>query len=215
MRFEKEKEEIKIIFCKMFTKVIDNLKLSLNYYLYEENKKDDLIIDDDIINNYERELESKCMKILLKESIYLDDFREISATLEMIDSLERIGDNAFDIKNMSDDLKSTNYKLPNKEIEALSLFILKTIEETYYAYIKEDIDSANEIIKKDDEVDKMYWNEVLHLASLNEERKIDGKATVFTSHILKYLERIEDQITNISEWIIYIKTGYHKDRIII
>ena len=83
MRFEKEKEEIKIIFCKMFTKVIDNLKSSLNYYLYEKEKKDNLIIDDDIINNYERELESKCMKILLKESIYSDDFREISATLEM------------------------------------------------------------------------------------------------------------------------------------
>lgn len=215
MRFEKEKEEIKTTFYKMFTKVIDNLEIAINYYLYQDRKDTRLIIDDDIINSYERKLESQCMQILLKESIYSIDFREISATLEMIDSLERIGDNSYDIKNMADDLKDTNYKIPSKEIESLSLLVLKMLKDSYLAYIKEDINLANEIIKKDDTIDKLYWEEVLHTASLNDERKIDGKATVFTSHILKYLERVADQATNIAEWIIYIKTGYHKDSIII
>ena len=215
MRFEREIEKLKTDTHEMYSTVINNLHIALDYYLYSKEEKKDLVIDDDKVNIAERNLESLCMQILLKETVYSTDFRIVSGILEMIDCLERIGDNAYDIKYMADDLKETKYPLPFEGVESLALLAEKMVQDGLVSVVKEDIELASSIIKRDDTVDELYWKSVLELAKLNDEGKIDGKATVFTSHILKYLERIADQATNIAEWVIYIKNGYHKDSVII
>lgn len=215
MQFMKEIDAVISEIHQMYNSVIENLKTAINYYENDEKKNNDLVIDDDKINAYERAIESLCMQILLKETVYSKDFRKVSGALELIDCLERIGDNAYDIKWMADDIKDTNYPLPIEGSAALISSVFKMVEDGLVALVKEDIQLASDIIKRDDIVDKLYWDLVLKLAKLNDNGKIDGKATVLTSHILKYLERIADQATNIAEWTVYIKTGYHKDKVII
>lgn len=215
MQFIKEIDAVTAEIHQMYSAVINNLEAAFNYYQAGDKDASDFVVDDDKVNAYERAIESLCMQILLKETVYSQDFRKVMGALELIDCLERIGDNAYDIKHMTDDLKKTNYPYPLEGTDKLISLVLNMVKDGLITLVKGDTKLANDIIKRDDEVDKLYWSLVLKLAQLNDDKKIDGKATVFTAHVLKYLERIADQATNVAEWGIYIQSGYHKDRVII
>jgi len=35
---------------------------------------------------------------------------------------------------------------------------------------------------------------------------------IYTTLIVKYIERIADHAVNIAEWVVYISSGFHKDK---
>ena len=49
------------------------------------------------IDQKEREVENRCLKLLLQQQPVAKDLREISAALKMISDLERIGDHATNV----------------------------------------------------------------------------------------------------------------------
>ena len=53
------------------------------------------------IDHQERDIESLCMKLLLQQQPVARDLRLISAALKMITDMERIGDHAGDISEMT------------------------------------------------------------------------------------------------------------------
>ena len=59
----------------------------------------------------ERDIESKCLKLLLEQQPVASDLRTISSTLKMITDLERIGDQAGDIAEI---IKTTDLLQPVK-----------------------------------------------------------------------------------------------------
>ncbi|MFA6829694.1 MAG: PhoU domain-containing protein [Bacilli bacterium] len=215
MQFLNEIDAISTEIKEMYSLVIQNAQTAFDYYLSDTPYNDKLIIDDDKINAYERAIESLCMQILLKETVYSTDFRKVMGALKMVECLERIGDNAFDVKWMADDIKKTKYPLPLKGMDELISVVLSMLKDSFTALIKMDTKLAMEIMERDDIADKLYWKMCSDLAKEVDEKKIDGKKTVLEAHVYKYVERIADQATNISEWVIYIKSGFHKDRVII
>lgn len=216
MSSQKEIEAVASLIEEMYNAVINNLKKSLDYYLDEKRPYDSsLVIDDDKINAYERAIESLCMQIFLKETVYSQDFRKVSGALEMVESLERVGDNAYDIKGMGDDLKQDRKGRIVDGTSELAELVMSMLKDGFTSYVKGDAALAEDVLKRDDEADSLYWKLCMKLATENDEGKNDGKSAVYQSHVLKYLERIGDQSTNIAEWVIFIKTGYHKDRYII
>ena len=68
----------------------------------------------------ERDIESKCLKLLLEQQPVASDLRTISSTLKMITDLERIGDQAEDIAeivisgqvNEGEELLRDMYRIP-------------------------------------------------------------------------------------------------------
>ncbi|MCI1734679.1 MAG: hypothetical protein LKM30_02980 [Bacilli bacterium] len=215
MMYEKELDAIHTEISQMYAAVIDNMEKAFHYYLSTDPVDKKLIIDDDKINAYERAIESLCMQILLKETVYSQDFREVIAALKMVECLERIGDNAYDIKWMADDIKEGNYPEAVVGTDKLVSIVEGMVKDSFTSLIKKDLALAQDVIDRDKEADSAYWGLVLAVAKLADEKKIDGQKTVFESHVDKFLERIGDQATNIAEWVIYIHSGYHKDRVII
>ena len=63
---------------------------------------------DDEIDHKEREIESLCMKILLRQQPVASDLRIVSSVLKMISDFERIGDQASDIAELAQYLSTTN-----------------------------------------------------------------------------------------------------------
>ncbi|MBO8427595.1 MAG: phosphate transport system regulatory protein PhoU, partial [Firmicutes bacterium] len=60
-----------------------------------------------------------------------------------------------------------------------------------------------------------FWEVVKTIVKYNEEKKITAYNTVYQTMIVKYLERIADHLVNINEWIVYIKNGYYKSKVIV
>ena len=64
------------------------------------------------IDQKERDIESICMRLLLQQQPVARDLRQISAALKMITDMERIGDQAADIAEITEFLaKNSNIDL--------------------------------------------------------------------------------------------------------
>lgn len=209
MQLDKELEKLNILLMKMADTVQDNIMRSFSAYKdgYDEN----IIINDDIVDQYERLIEETCLDIMIKEKLYSKDLRKVSGILKMIADLERIGDHAQDILEFN--IKLQNYdKVKVKQIEDMVSVALSMVNDSIHSFIKEDLKLAHEVIERDELVDNAYESLITYLIKEQEQNKISAAFSIYTVLIVKYIERIADHAVNIAEWVVYIGSGVHKDR---
>ena len=150
------------------------------------------------------------MKLLLQQQPVAKDLRVISSALKMITDMERIGDQASDISEITIQLAKQKYIKELKTIQEMAkeatLMLVKSIE----AFVNKDIVLAGEVIGKDDRVDDLFTEVKRELIQLISENTDNGEQATDFLMIAKYLERIGDHATNIAEWVIFSITGEHK-----
>ena len=162
------------------------------------------------IDQMEREIESRCMKLLLHQQPVARDLRLISAALKMITDMERIGDQAEDIAEIVTFLNGHTVE-GMEMIEEMAQETIEMVTISVDAFVKKDVALAKTVIARDDVVDD-YFSKVKHgIISLIAENPADGEFALDLLMISKYLERIGDHATNIAEWVIYSVTGTHKE----
>ena len=163
-----------------------------------------------VIDHMERDIESRCMKLLLHQQPVACDLRLISAALKMITDMERIGDQAEDSAEIVIFLDGHTIE----EMQLIGEMARETIDmvtASVDAFVKKDVELAKKVIAQDDVVDD-YFSEIKHgIIALLAEGAIDGESMLDFLMISKYLERIGDHATNIAEWVIYSVTGTHKE----
>ena len=160
------------------------------------------------IDQMEREIEGRCMKLLLHQQPVAKDLRLISAALKMITDMERIGDQAEDIAEIVTFLNG--HTMEGMEIiEDMARETIEMVSSSVDAFVKKDISLAEKVIKQDDVVDD-YFSRVKHgIINLIAENHADGEFALDLLMISKYFERIGDHATNIAEWVIYSITNIH------
>ncbi len=210
MNLQEEIESLKLLVVKMSDAVVTNITDAINYYLGKElNHK----INDDLVDQYERLVEEMCVNILLRERPFAKDLKEVTGVLKLVSDLERIGDHAEDIYEFSEILKPYNEQ-KIIEIEGLSIYVMKMINKAIHAYVTKDSDLAKEVINDDDYVDNKYMEIINKLASKENVNQEYLPFAIYTTLVVKYLERIADHSVNIAEWVVYISSGYYKDKMI-
>jgi phosphate transport system protein len=147
---------------------------------------------------------------MLKERLYGSDIRLVSGIMTMVEDLERLGDHAQDLMTFALKLKnSENHK--NAEILAMAQFTMKMVDDSIKSYITKDVELAQDVIQRDDVVDHDYDKLLDYLVEAGKDRDVSSAFVVYTTLVVKYIERIADHSTNIAEWVVYIITGYYKD----
>ena len=162
------------------------------------------------IDQMERDIESRCMKLLLHQQPVARDLRMISAALKMITDMERIGDQAEDIAEIVSFLGGRTVG----EMKLICEMAYKTAEmvtASVEAYVKKDTDIAENVIEKDDVVDNYFSDIKTAIINWIANNPEDGEFALDLLMIAKYLERIGDHATNIAEWVIFSVTGIHKE----
>ena len=100
---------------------------------HEELKREVLETDSEI-DKKERDIESICMKLLLRQQPVARDLRVISSALKMISDMERIGDQASDIVELAQYIKKSDVKykthLSDMANEVIKM-VTKSIKERY------------------------------------------------------------------------------------
>ncbi len=189
--------------------VITNLNYAFDAYL-NYNEEIEYFVNDDIVDNLEIMIEGECMQLLLKERPYAGDLRRVSGILKLISDLERLGDHAEDVLEFALKLKN-NEKHHNEEIDQMIKIALEMVKDAIDSYLKKDIELAKKVINRDDALDCLYANSIEELIILNEDDKCSTSFAIYTTLVVKYIERIADHAVNIAEWVIYIASGVHKD----
>ncbi|WP_027623343.1 phosphate signaling complex protein PhoU [Clostridium lundense] len=170
-----------------------------------------VIDDDDIVDNLEKEIEDRCIKLIAKEQPLAKDLRMIFTSTKIVTDLERMADHAVDIAKIAIVLKDEKFIKPLVDIPKMAGLVKNMIREGLDAYVEGDVDKAYLVCKKDDEVDDIYrgvFKEMLPIMA--KDQSTINQATQFL-FVCKYLERVADHVTNICEWTIYLVTGEIKD----
>lgn len=158
------------------------------------------------IDEKEREIEHKCMRLLLLQHPLAGDLRAVSAALKMISDLERIGDQALDI----DELLPYVEKMDQSNLDIVTRMVeqcMKMLAESITAYTGGDLFLARKVIEEDEIVDELYVKQKEELIKLFKAGHPDAQAGLDLLIIAKYLERIADHCTNVAEWAVFAVEG--------
>ncbi|MCL2812543.1 MAG: phosphate signaling complex protein PhoU [Clostridia bacterium] len=170
-----------------------------------------IIESDDVIDEKEKELESLCLKVILQQQPVAGDLRLVSSILKITTDLERIGDHASDISEMTQLLAKTQYISKLEHIPQMAAATMKMVTNSIDAFVKKDLSLARAVIASDDTVDELFTlvkNELIELIKQNPD---NGDQAIDLIIIAKYFERIGDHATNIAEWVVFSITGKHKN----
>lgn len=166
---------------------------------------------DDEIDRQEGIIENLCLKLLLQQQPVAKDLRLISAALKMITDMERIGDHASDISEITIALSEQPYIKKLEHIQQMAKETMLMLVGSIEAFVSKDLNKANEVIHQDDVVDELFEAVKAELIQMIHDNADKGEQAADLLMVAKYLERIGDHATNISEWVIFSITGEHKN----
>lgn len=161
------------------------------------------------IDQKEREIESLCLKLLLQQQPVAKDLRQISSALKMITDMERIGDQAADISEITL-LANVKPSADTSNIADMARATIKMVTDSIDAYVRQDLNLAKDVIDYDDVVDALFDEVKKELIRLISSDAANGEYAIDLMMIAKYLERIGDHATNIAEWVEFSIAGSHR-----
>ncbi|MFA6801446.1 MAG: phosphate signaling complex protein PhoU [Acholeplasmataceae bacterium] len=205
-------EGLKKDVANMADLALKNLRDSLLAFKTEDLELANKVIKvDDEVDMFEEEIAKQAIKIIWKEQPVASDLRLVTGILKLITDLERIGDHATDIAEMTLHLDKTRnlrvLPITTKMAEAVEFMVLESIK----ALVKVDEVKAKEVIAKDDEVDTLFQNLIDKMTSELKNDKIEANEAIYVLMVAKYFERVGDHAVNIAEWIIFMNQGTHKN----
>ncbi|WP_297631771.1 phosphate signaling complex protein PhoU [uncultured Clostridium sp.] len=166
---------------------------------------------DDKIDYLQKEIEEECIKFIATEQPLAKDLRRVFTASKIVTDIERMSDHTVDVCKIAISNKRNSYIDEAKKLWLMQEKIIQMTRLAIKAYIDRDFEFAYKICRLDDEIDAMYnevFDNVLALIKKDDSKISLGTKLMFVS---KYLERMGDHITNICEWIIFIKNGEYVD----
>lgn len=165
------------------------------------------------IDQKEREIESQCLKLLLRQHPVARDLRFISAALKMVTDMERVGDQAADISEIVSYIAQEGYIKQLEHIPKMAEKAVHMVKRAVDAFINRDLDLARAVIDMDDEVDGLFDVIKRELIELIHQNSDMGAQALDLLMIAKYFERIGDHAVNIAEWVEFAITGTHNEEV--
>ena len=208
--FERELNELHRNLVKMgatIEKQIDDMIVAMLNQDVELARE--VIKRDDIIDEMERIIEQECIMLVARQQPIASDLRDIASILKIITDLERIADHCEDISRYTIKLSEEAYFKPLEDIPKMAYKVKDMIKAVIDSCISKNLVRAEEVKAMDDEIDDLFDSIIEELqVYMMKDSTVVKQCTDFM-FIVKYLERMGDHATNISEWIAYNITGKH------
>lgn len=158
------------------------------------------------LTQQERSIENICLKLLMQQQPVARDLRTISSSLKMVTDMERIGIQACEIAEIiaaGNVVRATD----KVDFQELSNEVSHMVQMAMMAYDKKDMNLADEVIKYDDMVDKLFCDIREDLIKQLRDDTNDAECFIDMLMIDKYFERIGDHAVNIASWVKFSITG--------
>lgn len=163
---------------------------------------------DSEIDKKEREIESLCLKLLLEQQPVASDLRLISSALKIISDMERIGDQASDIAEITKQIGRSSV-VSHTDLDLMAKAAIKMVTDSVTSFVQKDLKLARQVVLYDDKIDDLFSKVKTELTEIIAKGEKNGSDCVDTLMIAKYLERIGDHAENIAQWVAYSITGQH------
>ena len=159
------------------------------------------------VDEMERKIESRCLSLMLRQQPVARDLRHISTALKVVTDLERIGDHAADIAELTIQMKD-NCSFENvKHLPAMVENVSSMLRDAIQAFIERDTEAAEQIELRDDIIDALFDKVKDEVVELLKSDSSQSDMAVDLLMLAKYLERIGDHAVNVCEWTEFSDTG--------
>ena len=166
------------------------------------------VIDhDDVIDNLQDTLETKCLGILATQQPAATDLRTVMSVVHMGVELERMGDYAEGIAKICLRIYQEPLLKPLIDIPRMAELALKMLNEGLQAFAERDEDLARKVCADDDAVDDLYDQIYRELLTYMLEDPRNIQRATYLLWVAHDLERIADRATNIAERVIWLISG--------
>lgn len=203
-KFDEQLKNLNKEMIQMGTMIEESIQNAIDALVKSDIKMAREILErDDMIDQKQRDIEGICFQLLIQQQPVAKDLRSVTAAMKMVTDMERIGDHAADISEitimLSDMEKTGGYDTIIRMASEASVMLIKSVD----AFTEKDEIKAREVIAHDDVVDELFDKVRDELIDLIKNDPRRGEQEIDMLMIAKYLERIGDHATNIAEWVIY------------
>ncbi|MBS7316040.1 MAG: phosphate signaling complex protein PhoU [Clostridiaceae bacterium] len=210
-KFDEQLEYLNVELIKMGALCEEAISSAIKALLDDDREMSRKARDTDReIDQKERDIEALCLKLLLQQQPVARDLRVISSALKMISDMERIGDQAADIAEITSFIIGSNAQ-GRIHLRDMALAAINMVTESIDSFVKKDMALAEHVIQADDVVDALFLKVKTELISLIQNDNGGTETYLDLLMIAKYLERIGDHATNIAEWVLFSITGKHAE----
>ena len=159
--------------------------------------------EDDLVDQEQKKIENLCFQLLIQQQPVARDLRTITAAMKMVTDMERIGDHAADISELTVAIANVPCRLPGENIKKMAAETMVMLVDAVDSYVNKDVDKAHAVIVHDDIVDDYFVKVKADLIEVIRRNPEYGEYAADLLLVNKYLERIGDHATNIAEWVIF------------
>lgn len=177
------------------------------YLAHDLNEVDEVIRTDDVVDQYNRDIEARCLELLALQNPMARDLRVIAGALKIIIDVERIGDYSIDIAKMGRRMADKAPLASQPNIEAMAERAGWMLRETIKAFVTRDLKLVHEMIAHDDEVDRLNKAVIEAMIERIRENPDIAEQAIGAIMVARYIERIADHIANVGEHVFYVETG--------
>ena len=176
---------------------------------HDEKLAKDIVAKDRIVDDMEKNIEAQCLSLILRQQPVAGDLRVVSTALKMVTDMERIGDHAENIIEMTQQMIADDLELSKKGIDDLKKMAeesLKSVRNCIIALSDNDIDFAEKVIKEEERVDnleKQIRGEHMQRLTSGE---CNPRVGVIFLDALTNLERVSDHALNVAQGVIGANT---------
>lgn len=166
-----------------------------------------IVEGDENVNRFEKEIEQRALRIIIKYQPVANDLRDVTGALKMITDIERIGDQAADIASV---FLKIGEAVKDDDLSAMFAHVADMATAAVNAFVNGDRKLAEKTIALDDRSDEMFAAIKDKMCERLKSRPEEAEKIIYIMMIAKYLERIGDHAVNICEWAVFVKTGVYK-----
>lgn len=203
-KFEEQLLELNKEMIEMGNKIIASIKSAIEALVSADEEKARTIMEkDEEVDHLQKKIENCCFNLLIQQQPVARDLRTVTAAMKMVTDMERIGDHAADISEISLLLGKESRIGKFGHISKMATETMIMLNHSIEAYVEKDAVKAEQVIAHDDIVDDLFVEVKKDVIELILNNPGEGEEATDILMIAKYFERIGDHATNIAEWVIY------------
>lgn len=193
---------------RMAAQVESNLAASISAFERRDlAAAERLVAADRRIDEFDRDIESRVMKLLEAGPLPKDALLEVMTIMKLAGELERVGDLAKNVAKRTMVVSREVAIRPTSGVLRMGRASLRQFSDTLDAYAARNLHAAKAVWGGDDELDELYnsvFQEILR-AMMEDSNQVN--ACTHLAFIAKNFERVGDHATNIAEAIHFLMTG--------
>ena len=191
----------------MGTMIEDSIKKAIEALIDQNAELAKKIMNsDNDVDHEQKKIENICFNLLMQQQPVAKDLRVISAAMKMVTDMERIGDHAADISDMTILMADSDYSKDKINMDVIKEMAKETTDmviKSVDAFVGRNMELAHWVIDHDDVVDDLFNDFKQELIKEINENVENGEMATDMLMVAKYFERIGDHATNIAEWVIF------------